>query len=68
MGDRKTPPQGGAFTPEEEVTRVTCLACGGEYRTLKHTGTGYRMMACRWCLAGSMSAAQVQAWRDRSKA
>ena len=53
------------FDPDEQPTGTLCLACGGDFRGIHETPTGYRMLPCRWCTRGAMSPTQELAWKNR---
>ena len=57
----------GERDPQDDTTLVTCLACGGNWQRVYETAHGYRMVACHWCLNGSMSAKQIAKWKARKK-
>jgi hypothetical protein len=52
------------FDPKESVTLVTCLSCGGDFRRLVQRPDGtYVTHLCEHCTQGSMTDAQVQAYK-----
>lgn len=56
------------FDRDEPTTLIPCLACGGAFRRIVELRGGvYKTERCRWCVDGAMSAAQVAAWRRRTR-
>ena len=49
--------------PREAITLIPCAACGGEYRRLVETATGYRTEFCKFCTDGHMDEKQIEAYR-----
>lgn len=55
---------GTGFPDEEEPTRITCPACGGNWQIVSETGQGVKMSTCRakGCFRGAMTPKDALAW------
>ena len=67
MPDELVPPTDRSpaltFEPEEEPTRITCLACGGHH---SRNIMGGELHVCDWCTVGTMTPQQVRTWKERA--
>ena len=56
---------GHGFSDEEEPTRITCPACGGNWKIVSETSQGVKMATCRarGCVQGGMVPADAAAWK-----
>lgn len=56
---------GTGFSDEEEPTRITCPACGGNWQIVSETSRGVKMTTCRarGCARGTMAPKDAVAWR-----
>ena len=66
---RKSVDPGRRDSEDDRVTLVPCVACGGEYRRKiravdSEGGKGEdEFELCAWCTRGSMTDAELQAWK-----
>jgi hypothetical protein len=53
------------FDAAEEITRVTCLVCGGGY--YDSYIAVIKPPECVWCTVGTMTPEQVTTWKARPR-